>query len=184
MIDSLYPIFQHWSEKGSVWIISDTHFGDNCCKTIDSNWPFPELAIDIIKKHVHKCDTLVHLGDVGCRADVLASVKAHKVLIAGNHDKLSEVGQYFDEVFRGPVIIGEKLLLSHEPVFGFNWCLNIHGHVHDNVRSDRYHFQVVSNRIGYTPINLKALLKAGALSHIRSLHDQKVAERISRKHNK
>ena len=28
MIKTLYPCFQHWSEKGSVWIISDTHFDD------------------------------------------------------------------------------------------------------------------------------------------------------------
>ena len=28
MIPTLYPIFQHWSKTGSVYIISDTHFGD------------------------------------------------------------------------------------------------------------------------------------------------------------
>lgn len=28
MIDSLYPCFRYWSEKGSVYLISDTHFKD------------------------------------------------------------------------------------------------------------------------------------------------------------
>ena len=28
MIKSLYPCFQHWSEKGGVYLVSDTHFKD------------------------------------------------------------------------------------------------------------------------------------------------------------
>ncbi len=34
MIKSLYDCFQHWSEKGSVYIMSDPHFEDIDCKTI------------------------------------------------------------------------------------------------------------------------------------------------------
>ncbi len=35
MIATLYEPFRHWSENGSVYILSDTHFGDADCKTID-----------------------------------------------------------------------------------------------------------------------------------------------------
>ena len=28
MIETLYEPFREWSSKGSVWIISDTHFDD------------------------------------------------------------------------------------------------------------------------------------------------------------
>ena len=65
MINSLYPIFRHWSEKGSVYIISDTHFEDSNCKLMDSDWITPEEQVKIINSMVHKNDTLIHLGDVG-----------------------------------------------------------------------------------------------------------------------
>lgn len=32
MIASLYQVFRHWSDNGSVYIISDTHFDDSDCK--------------------------------------------------------------------------------------------------------------------------------------------------------
>ena len=64
MIPTLYEPFHHWSEKGSVYILSDLHF---------------------------------------------------------------------DEIYTGPLFIAEKILLSHEPVYGLPWCLDIHGHDHNNV---------------------------------------------------
>ena len=87
MITTLYPIFQHWSEKGSVYIISDTHFEDSDCKLMDKNWITPEEQVNIINSIVHKNDTLIHLGDVG-NPEWISKLKAgHKVLIMGNHDK-------------------------------------------------------------------------------------------------
>jgi hypothetical protein len=50
MIKPLYLPFQHWAANGSVYIISDTHFEDECCKLIDPNWPAPEEQIKIFKK--------------------------------------------------------------------------------------------------------------------------------------
>ena len=50
MIKTLYNIFQRWSENGSVWIISDTHFDDSDCKLMDSRWISPEEHISILKK--------------------------------------------------------------------------------------------------------------------------------------
>ena len=35
MIETLYPVFRKWSEKGSVYIVSDTHFEDSDCKLMD-----------------------------------------------------------------------------------------------------------------------------------------------------
>ena len=56
MIDTLYDKFKPWSAKGSVYIISDTHFEDEDCKLMDVNWIEPQEHIDIIKKIVHKND--------------------------------------------------------------------------------------------------------------------------------
>ena len=68
MIPSLYPTFrERWSATGSVYIISDTHFDDADCKFMDPNWISPAEHIAILKKKIHKGDTLIHLGDVGGR---------------------------------------------------------------------------------------------------------------------
>ena len=54
MINSLYPIFQHWSEQGSVYVISDTHFEDADCKLMDSDWITPEEQVKIVNYHAPK----------------------------------------------------------------------------------------------------------------------------------
>ena len=65
MISTLYEPFRHWSEKGSVYILSDLHFDDSDCKLMDPNWITPEEQLEIINKRVFKSDTFVCLGDVG-----------------------------------------------------------------------------------------------------------------------
>ena len=65
MISTLYEPFRHWSEGGSVYILSDLHFDDNDCKLMDPNWITPEEQLEIINKMVFKNDTFVCLGDVG-----------------------------------------------------------------------------------------------------------------------
>lgn len=85
MIKTLYPIFQKWSEKGSVYIMSDTHFGDSDCKLMNPDWPVPEEYIKKIN-NISKNDTIIHLGDVG-NPKWIAQIKGYKVLIMGNHDK-------------------------------------------------------------------------------------------------
>ena len=64
MIKSLYPCFQHWSEKGSVYLISDTHFND-LDREYMGYFISNEEQFELIKNTCHKNDTLIHLGDVG-----------------------------------------------------------------------------------------------------------------------
>ena len=130
MINSLYEKFKPWSRSGSIFIISDTHFEDADCKLMDVSWLNPTLAINILKKRIHRNDTLIHLGDVG-NADYIDELKCYKVLITGNHDVLSKVSSHFNEVYTGPLFIADRILLSHEPIFGLEkFCINIHGHDH------------------------------------------------------
>lgn len=76
----------------------------------------------------------------------------------------------FDEVYEGPLMIGEKLILSHEPV-NVPWAFNIHGHIHDSKhKNDKHHFNVCADAIGYVPINMNQWMKQGYLSHIESIH--------------
>lgn len=54
MIPTLYEPFRHWSEGGSVFILSDLHFNDDDCKLMDPDWISPEEQISIINKSVAK----------------------------------------------------------------------------------------------------------------------------------
>ncbi len=173
MIPTLYEPFRHWSDGGSVYILSDLHFDDANCKLMDSEWIMPQEQITIINGMVMKNDTFVCLGDVG-KADYLKEIKAkRKILILGNHDARGAYVNYFDEIYAGPVFIAEKILLSHEPVYGLPWCLNIHGHDHNCVEAYKEgckHINLAANVCGYTPLNLGKIIKEGILSDIPSIH--------------
>lgn len=171
MIATLYPCFRRWSEKGSVYIISDTHFEDDDCKLMDPNWITPDQHIEIIKKFAHKSDTLIHLGDVG-NPEWMKQIKAHKVLVMGNHDQTAtKFEPYFDEIFTGPVMIAEKLILSHEPIENIDWAFNIHGHDHNRQsKGDRYHMNLAANVVEFRVFSLGDIIKSGSLSPVKSLH--------------
>lgn len=171
MIKSLYPTFRHWSEKGSVWIWSDPHFDDPDCHLMSPNWPTPENQIHILRTYIHKNDTSICLGDVG-NPEYIREIPGYKVLIMGNHDQsIEKYTPYFDEVYAGPLMIGEKILLSHEPIYGNDWCVNLHGHDHSPwVTGDSHHRNFAANVVGYMPISLGDLIKEGILSPITSIH--------------
>lgn len=182
MIEALYEPFRHWSDSGSVYIISDTHFNDKNCRKIDPNWIATKEQITIINSIVGKSDTFICLGDVG---DPLCIPQIHagrKVLLLGNHDAPGACRSVFDEVYAGPLFISEKILLSHEPVWGLPWCLNIHGHDHSNVEAYAEgckHLNLASNVCDYTPINLGKLIKSGILSDIRNIHRMVIDKKFS-----
>lgn len=162
MIKTLYPFAQKWSERGSVYLYSDTHFDDHDCRLMDSNWPDPQVQVDNIRAVCHKNDTLLLLGDVG-NPEYLKQLKCYKVLIAGNHDPgLSNFAGYFDEMYSGPLFISDRILLSHEPFPYIPYVVNIHGHDHNGMYREQ-HYNVCSNVIDYCPINLGKIIKGGTL---------------------
>ena len=94
----------------------------------------------------------------------------------------------FDRVFQGPVMIGEKLILSHEPVH-VDWAMNIHGHVHDPHHQDNaHHLNICPDATGnFEPINFNRLMKSGFMSKIQTIHRSvidKATERCRRKKGK
>lgn len=182
----LYPCFKHWLEYDSIWIISDTHFDDFSCKYIDPNWITPEEHIQILKKELNKQTLLIHLGDVG-DASYLDELKCYKVLITGNHDILSKVSKYFDEVYIGPLFIADRILLSHEPIYGLeNFCCNIHGHNHAAgdelyMSSNINHINLAANVYNYQVFNLSKEIKNGLLSQIKNYHRTTIDNATTRK---
>lgn len=178
MIQGLYEFAKKWSAKGSVWMISDTHFDDADREAMGYTISSQEQA-DILRKYVHKNDTLVHLGDVG-ELSYLEKLPGYKVLILGNHDwTATKYKGVFDEVYEGPLVIGKKLILSHEPV-NVSWAANIHGHIHD--KFENYfatgRINLAANICNYTPVSLSKLIKDGLLSNIVDIHRQTVDKAI------
>lgn len=173
MIVSLYDCFKPWSAKGSVFIISDTHFDDIDRSFMGYNISEQE-QMNILKKYIHKNDTLIHLGDVG-NPEYLQILRCYKILIKGNHDQTHKSipdnrnwYHYFNEVYNGPLIIAPKLILSHEPV-DVPWAINIHGHDHAG-GSDKTHINLAPPKTGFVPFNLGMSIKDGLLSNIEDIH--------------
>lgn len=180
MIDCLYDKFKEWSNGGSIWLISDTHFDDLDCKLMDDNWPAPEDYIKNINKKVYKNDTLICLGDCG-NLEYFSKIKAkRKILIKGNHDDKGNdyYKDFFSEVYCGPLFISDKILLSHEPLL--NDCyLNIHGHEHNTAPLKEKELNIAANIVNYEPINLKNIIKEGkiAFPNIHRLTINKATEK-------
>jgi calcineurin-like phosphoesterase family protein len=236
-LPGVYKIFNdRWCNQ-TVWIYSDSHFGDKELAAGMPNRPSDQEQIAMINSKVGKNDTLIVLGDVG-DVECVKQLRGYKVLICGNHDvgatnyqrersewlfdqkeyseeEVKEIvrkqcpeckitvtecvtfinaaswvvtadNHLFDEVYTGPLMIGEKILLSHEPV-NIPFALNIHGHDHSGWNhKDWAHLNVCSDVIGYTPINLNQILKNGATSHVQSIHRQTIndATKNAKKRNK
>lgn len=89
--------------------------------------------------------------------------------------EVSADNNLFDEIYEGPLMIGEKLILSHEPLPMMPWVFNIHGHIHDRRhKNDDRHLNVCSDAINYSPVNLNKLMKNGLTSKIYSVHRQTI----------
>ena len=85
----------------------------------------------------------------------------------------------FDEVYEGAVIVGEKLILSHEPV-DIPWLYNVHGHDHAG-RQRQNHLNVCSDVIGWEPVNFNQFLKSGFASKIQTIHRETIDNATKRK---
>ena len=189
MIAGLYDIFTHWHKQGTVWLVSDTHFNDNelYIGTQKVERANADDYVNLINSKVGKKDTLIHLGDVG-DLEAMRKVRGYKILIMGNHDTgATKYKEVFDEVYAGPLQIGEKLILSHEPV-ECNWAFNIHGHIHaHNYKDDARHMCICPDVTGiFEPINFNRLMKSGFISHIETIHRDTInlATKRSRKRGK
>ena len=178
-IAGLYKIFDHWHATGTVWLYSDPHFGDKDLAAGQSNRPDDETQIKLINSKVGRKDVLLLLGDVG-DIECAKKLRGYKVLIMGNHDSgRTNYEGVFDEVYEGPLMISEKLILSHEPV-NVPWAHNIHGHDHTG-RQTKGRTNVCAEAINFTPINFNQWMKAGHLSRIETIHRATIDTATERK---
>ena len=170
MIQGLYKPFSNWGQNGGVWVISDTHFGEDDLKQGIKSRPDDEVLLKNINQKVGKNGTLIHTGDVG-DIEYAKRLKGYKILILGNHDRMPEYwDEVFDEVYSDMLIISPKIILSHEPIPNFPYMYNIHGHVHNGKQFSPGKMNVCADVIGYTPVNFNQFIKSGKLKECESLH--------------
>lgn len=166
---------------GKIFLISDTHFGhgniiEYCHRPFSTIEEMNEELVRRWNDVVGKDDTVYFLGDfaLGAKENIFnygVRLNGHKHLIIGNHDRQKQL--YLDAGFETvsktcfiPLNNGKTLgiYLTHQPWHGVeNKCVNIHGHIHDNVLDDTFdkakHFNVSADNIEFTPIELQEIIK-------------------------
>lgn len=168
-LPGVYDTFNKlWDGYQTVWITSDLHFSDEDLRKGFPNRPSDEELVKRINAKVGRRDILVILGDCG-NPEFVKQLRGHKILIAGNHEPgLSIFKDFIQEIYSGALMIGEKLLLSHEPVPAA-WYTNLHGHDHAGAKRKGC-INVCLDVNGYEPINMNQLLKSGIYKDIESIH--------------
>jgi len=119
---------------------------------------------------VHKRDTVYCLGDIAFSNTGLRMMdrfNGRKILIAGNHDRLSArlYLQYFADI-RG-AYFRDSLIFTHVPVHPKSlvghYCGNVHGHLHahlvhtDDGQVDRRFFNACLERNDFSPVPLELI---------------------------
>ena len=169
MVKHLYDCVSHWYHGGQVYFYSDPHFSDEEMKYLRKNYIGDEEQVERINSKIGKHDTLVLLGDIGDET-WLSRVRGYKVLLLGNHDKgVTNYVPYVNEIYEGPLVINEKIILSHEPV-DLPFMFNIHGHDHSGWERLNHHLNVCAEHIDYTPVSFKKIIESGALKKVDSIH--------------
>lgn len=180
VLAGIYKTFMdRWGQFQTAWIISDLHFNEDDLKRAFPNRPSDDELVRRINAKCGRKDILFVLGDCG-DLEYVKKLRGYKVLIMGNHDcSITKYREVFDEVYEGALIIGEKFILSHEPV-DVPWAFNLHGHDHAGAKR-KGHLNVCADVVGYTPINFNQFLKSGAASKIQTIHRETIDKATERK---
>ena len=98
-----------------------------------------------------------------------------------SNNKTLEDNKLFDEVYEGPLMINDRIILSHEPIPVPDYMFNIHGHTHSEIKVDDHHLNICAEHIDYTPVSLLNFIKKGGLSKIPNIHRVTVDDATERK---
>lgn len=165
-----------------TFVISDHHLGHkNILNFKRSDGVTPVRDFSSVDE-MHECmitrhnsvvgpeDKVYFLGDAAITKTALPLLdqfNGRKTLIAGNHDifNTKEYLRYFDNV-RGCRVLTSKtkknIILSHIPISIENrgrFALNVHGHLHTNLMSDPFFFNVCVENIDYIPFDVDNIFK-------------------------
>lgn len=167
-----------------IWIISDYHFNHKriiqyCDRPFSNVNHMNNEMIKRWKNTVSNKDKIFVLGDIGFGTTdemirLMKGLTGYKILVRGNHDKSFNDGALmkmgFSEIYKYPIILEEKYILSHYPleaVVGSN-MVNIHGHIHDKTTEHSEQYNVCVEHHNYTPINFKKIKELYNETNIRT----------------
>lgn len=135
------------------YYIADMHFGHENVIHFD-NRPFANAVemdkclISYWNLRVTKNDTVYILGDVFWKDEersikIIRQLKGHKILIKGNHDRVSpQLKEYYDEILDYTEIHDNNhfVVLSHYPMIFYKnqhrGAVMLYGHVHNSTEWD------------------------------------------------
>lgn len=156
-----------------IYVIADTHFfHDNiikyCYRPFQNIEEQDRLLIAKWNSTVTENDLVIHLGDIALSKksedlkNLLSSLKGRIVLVQGNHDRRSRLWYLMNGIsFVCDKFIWDGIIFTHRPMliekldeFEFN----IHGHIHEKLKTHPKYINVSVEQIKYTPINLERLL--------------------------
>lgn len=160
------------------YFISDTHFIDGEYQTNNVlNWERSQFKneeehnnfiVDCFNKWLKKLkpgDEFYHLGDFGSPKFLTLLEGFNKkdiktIFVYGNHDKEKDLDlfkQYFQEVYKYPVYLSQKLVISHCPVATYSSTLNVHGHLHGMILNSPNYITCSINDTNYQLVSEKQL---------------------------
>lgn len=120
-----------------------------------------------------------------CEKVRLAVEKSYPGLLYVEDRNITVDNHLFDEVYEGPLMVNDRLILSHEPIEGLpKYMFNIHGHDHSRWYKADNALNVCAEHINYTPVNLLSLLKNGLLKDTLSIHRTAINRANKRKKQK
>ena len=123
------------------------------------------------------------------KADLAKAAKLPKELLLSRCELDNHVifdNKLFDEVYSGPLMISDKIILSHEPIIPCpDYLVNLCGHVHakdHKFEVDKHlYYNFCAEVIDYKPVSLGELIKDGLLSKVKDIHRVTVDGAIIRK---
>lgn len=112
--------------------------------------------------------TLYYLGDFGdidylFLFDYLRDCGIKVYFMMGNHDKeddIPEIEAHVDKLYKYPIYLSKKLVISHEPVAVWKDTINISGHLHNMILDSPNYFNANIHICGYEPLSLKQVLNS------------------------
>lgn len=167
----------------NIWVISDTHFGDEdiigyCGRPFVDTFEMDAHMIDRWNSVVKPEDKVYHLGDVymgskGNAVECLKRLHGKKRLVLGNHDDIFDgvLQKFFKKITVWRIFKEYGLLMTHVPVHEnniseigkkndgtpYHRLTNIHGHIHQNKSPEGRYRCVCVEQIDYTPVNIDEL---------------------------
>lgn len=143
-----------------------------------TNYERKTWSIKFDKEQYQRDEAMLEMQRIypGCRYTISEGYQFHSPF---EYWKVVADNQLFDEVYEGPLMIGEKLILSHEPI-DVPWAFNIHGHDHVGYRR-KNHMNVCADVIGYIPVNMNQFMKSGVMAHVETIHRDTIDKAIERK---